>query len=47
MSIRGYCGECDKQIELRPKNTYIAVDEDGNEFVMIRCPWCDDYEEIK
>lgn len=45
--IDAYCGDCDKQVELIERNVYKAYDDDGNLYVNIRCPHCDEYEEIK
>ncbi len=47
MSIHGYCGNCDEQIELHEGTVFQVVGDDGRLYVNIQCPWCEDYEEVK
>jgi RNase P subunit RPR2 len=44
--ISAYCGNCDKQIELTKRSVVKEHDDEGNLYVNIICPRCNDYEEI-
>lgn len=45
--ISGYCGDCDKTIELTESNVFEVIEADDNRYVNIKCPFCEEYEEVR
>lgn len=45
--VKIYCGECDCFYEVTERTVYTGEDDYGDEYIVVGCPNCEDYEATK
>jgi phage FluMu protein Com len=45
--VKGYCGNCNENFEFYYNSTYLVEADDGSLYINIKCPRCDDYDEVE